>query len=120
VLFQIGAYNNGSGFNNTTSQWTPGRIGIAQISARVSWATMADQVSLAVFIFKNGSLLFQAVDASSGTGGSGTQGAQISLDVPVTAATDYFEIWAEQSTGSNRDITGAINATWATFRMVRS
>jgi hypothetical protein len=100
----------------TNFRWTPQKLGQARISARVGWATIADASAIRIAVYKNG-VLYKAVLASS----SGTltgQGPMISVGVPVDAITDYFDIYARQETGGNRDIDGAISDTWAMFEML--
>ena len=120
VLLLAGDYNNAAAFDDTNYRWTPGRPGIAHISARVGWNTLADTTLVRTMIFKNGSLVRSSAIQAGGGDGAGDQGAMISADCLVSAATDYFEIWAEQASGGNLDISGDVTLTWATFRMVRS
>ena len=120
VLFLAGDYNNATAFSNTTSRWTPGRQGIAHISARVGWNTLADGTLTRTMIYKNGSIVRSSATQAGGADGSGVQGAMISADCLVSATSDYFEIWTEQASGGNLDASGDVTLTWATFRMVRS
>jgi len=117
VAFTTEVYDISSAFDSTTNhRWTPGRLGIASISARVAWATIADATAMSIAIYKNGSIhREQTTDTGSA---NGNQGATISCDVQIDAITDYFEIYAKQTSGGNLDINGGSTQTWAMFKMI--
>ena len=110
--------NTSTSFDITTnSRWTPGRIGFCRISAAIQYTVSADQDSMKLAIYRNGSLLRHVLGKSSG---SGQQGVLIDAMIEVIADTDYFEIFTQQNTGTDKIILssgGSAITTWATFEM---
>lgn len=117
VQFTTEVFDSGSAFDNATNyRWTPGRVGLANITANSAWLTTIDQSLTAISIYKNGSAYRTEYLWTSGTGGS--QGPSISAIVEVTSQTDYFEIFVRQETGSNKDLSGVNTDTFAMFAML--
>jgi hypothetical protein len=114
VTFSTELYDHGACF--ASSQWVPGKIGVGVVKARVSWDTMADTSPMKIAVYKNGVIYKSHMESSSGTAGG--QGPMGDWDVEVTAVTDYFEIFARQESGGNRDINGTAIDTWAMFEML--
>jgi hypothetical protein len=113
VTFGTEVYDYGSGFASST--WTPGRIGIAHISACATWDATVDTGRYQIYVYKNGSA-HKAVSLDAGS--VKTQGPAISVDVLVDAITDTFEIYVEHDSGSNKDISGNSVYTYFMGHMV--
>jgi len=109
VTFTTEAYDEGSKYDAANSRWTPGIIGKANISASIHFEWIADAVDMIINIYKNGSLCKGKIFFASGTGG---QGVSISCDVLVDNVADYFEIYCEQGSGSDKAIWGAPEYAW--------
>jgi hypothetical protein len=119
VQYGTEVYDFGSKYDNATNyRWTPGRVGVARISARVGWNTMADGAPLGIAVYRNGSTVREHYEPAASAAGGGVNGPMISVDVQVNAVTDYFEIFVYQGSGSDRDILGFGATTWATFHML--
>lgn len=110
-------FDSGNAFDQATNhRWAPGRPGYALVSANIGWATTVAGHRLGTGIYVNGNPVNTAFVATSGT--EVNQGALVSATIKLTAATDYVEIWAIQTSGVNQDINNNPTATWATFEMV--
>jgi hypothetical protein len=117
VTFNTEIYDKGAKYDSTTNyRWTPGQLGEANIRARVGWVSMADASIMRIAVYKNGVIYKGILEGSSGT--LTGQGPAINVIVPITAVTDYFEIFVRQETGGNRDIDGALSDSWASFEMM--
>lgn len=117
IQFTSEAFDAGGKFDNATNyRWTPGRVGMALITANVAWTTAVDATLAGIAIYKNGSANREEYTYMSSAGGS--QGPSITAQVLVDSQTDYFEIFVRQDSGSNRDINGAVVDTFATFLML--
>ena len=116
VQFTTEVFDAGSKFDSATNyRWTPGRVGMALITANVGWATAVDATLAGIAIYKNGAVHREEYTYMSSAGG--TQGPSVTSLVLVDAQTDYFEIFVRQDSGGNRDITGAQTDTFAMFIM---
>lgn len=110
VTFGTEAYDRGAAFDSSTNhRWTPGRIGTAHLDGCVSWTTAVDADSIFIAIYRNGTLHRQSQMRASGTS---AQCSQISADVDVAATTDYFELFVQQNSGSDKVIDGTATITW--------
>ncbi|QDO99085.1 hypothetical protein FNB15_18220 [Ferrovibrio terrae] len=93
-------FDKGGKFDAATNyRWTPGRTGEAMITAKVGYDTIVDATPLWIAIYRNGSIYRSEREAARGT--ATEQGASITEVVPVTATTDYFEIWVRQDSGGD-------------------
>lgn len=116
VQFTTEVFDAGGKFDSATNyRWTPGRVGMALITANVAWVTAVDATLAGIAIYKNGAVHREEYTYMSGTGGS--QGPSITALVLVDAQTDYFEIFVRQDSGGNRDIAGSTSDTFAMFLM---
>lgn len=109
-------WDYGSVFDNSTHRWTPGRPGIAHISARATTATTTVGTRMQLAVYKNGSLFRQSAIVT--TSNVGYEGPTIAVDAIVDSATDYFDIRLWHNAGSSRDIEGGDTLTHASFHMV--
>ena len=117
VEFTTEVYDAGGKYDNSTNyRWTPGFLGLVQISALASWDIPQIGMGYGIAVYKNGSL-FKWVVYTNG-GANGGQGEPITIQDLVTSSTDYYEIFAIQRTGVNRDIRGSAAETWAMFHKI--
>jgi hypothetical protein len=115
VLFQNEEFDVGSSFAN--SRFTPTVAGYYQLNAAVRISgTMGTSESMLV-IWKNGSEYKRGWNQSGTEAGANFLSLQVSALVYADGVDDYFEIYIQQGSGSNRDITVAHatdvgNITW--------
>jgi hypothetical protein len=115
VLFQNEEFDVGSSFAN--SRFTPTVAGYYQLNAAVRiGGTMGTSESMLV-IWKNGSEYKRGWNQSGTEAGANFLSLQVSALVYADGVDDYFEIYIQQGSGSNRDITVAHatdvgNITW--------
>lgn len=107
VTFGTEVYDSVGSFASST--FTPKSLGTYQVDAQVTWVSSVDQDRPIIAIYKNGTIYRSFTANVSGTGGVGTR---ISAQVPITAVTDYIEIYARQTSGSDKDILGTPEETW--------
>ncbi len=91
------------------NRFTPGIIGKYSLTAAGLWGASVDQSETGIAIYKNGVSYKTVTIISSGTG---NQGPLIQVDADVTAAADYFEVFARQITGANQTINGNAAASY--------
>lgn len=112
-------YDTGGGHHDNWDaanfRWSPHITGPVRISAQICFTAAVDQALIRVGVYYNGALLMESFVACSGTG---TQMVAISRDFMVLDTADYFEIWARQDSGSNKNVSGAVTDTWATFARI--
>lgn len=115
VLFQNEEWDNNGNFAN--SRFTPTVAGYYQLNAvvRIS-GTMGTGESMLV-IWKNGAEYHRGWNASGTEVGANFFALQVSALVYANGTGDYYEIYIQQGSGGNRDITvagqpGFGNITW--------
>ena len=113
VLFQNEEWDNNNNFAN--SRFTPTVAGYYQLNATVRMDNMGSSEAM-IAIWKNGAEYHRGYNA---TGGSITSwfAMQVSALVYANGTGDYFEIYVQNSSGVNRDVTvagqpGFGNITW--------
>ena len=117
VQFAIEAFDYGLAYDPATNhRWTPGRLGVGRVNARVGWVTAVDQTDLLIAVYKNGTIYKHVSAAASGA--NADQGLAISVLVDVGAIADYFEVFVKQTSGSNKDINGATDTSWVMYEML--
>ncbi len=109
VTFGTEVYDIVNNYDTGTSQWVPGIIGKAHISAMITWTAAADQTEITILLYKNGASYKQETRKTSGTG---EHCNHIDCDILVDVITDYFEIYAYQASGGDKIISGDITKTW--------
>ena len=109
VTFTTEEYDIGSKYDAVNSKWIPGVVGQAHIDGMVKFRVLVDQSLIGISIFKNG---IEYKSKLIGASGTDDQGADLSMDITVTAVEDYFEIYGRQDTGVNKDIRGLAVATF--------
>ncbi len=117
LQLNVEAYDRASGYDSTTNfRWTPGRLGIAHVDAAWTCTVAQDTAIYKVAVYKNG--VEHKTATSHASMSSKVVGVGISVDVEVTATTDFFEIWVWHDSGSNKIASGATTETYAMYRMV--
>lgn len=92
------------------SKFTPNVRGKYLLVGTVLWTASVDQSAHEIAIYKNGTLHRSgAVARSSGTGSVGNA---ISVLVDADGSDDFFELYAKQTTGSDKVIEGTAADTW--------
>jgi len=105
--------------NFSSSRFTPTVEGYYQLNATVRLAGTSGTGENMLVLYKNGG------EYARGTNGSGTEiGAnfysmQVSDLVYANGTTDYFEVYIQQGSGSNRDTTAGTNISYFSGVMVR-
>jgi hypothetical protein len=105
VLFQIEEYDTNSNFSS--SRFTPTVAGYYQLNATVRISgTMGPGESMLV-IWKNGSEYKRGWNASGTEVGANFFAMGVNSMVYANGTGDYFEVYIQQGSGGNRDITVA-------------
>jgi len=103
----------------SSSRFTPTVEGYYQLNATVRIAGTAGTGENMLVLYKNGG------EYARGTNGSGTEiGAnfysmQVSDIVYANGTTDFFEVYIQQGSGSNRDTTAGTNISYFSGCMIR-
>jgi hypothetical protein len=119
VLFQVEEYDTNSNFAN--SRFTPTVEGYYQLNSSVRIEGSSGTGEMMIVIWKNGS------EYKRGTNQSGTQIAAdfwtmtISTMVYANGTTDYFEVYVQQGSGADRNLTtvNSVNITYFNGCMLR-
>lgn len=119
VLFQTEEFDTNN--NYTNSRFTPTVAGYYQLNAEVRLDGTTGTGEMMIVIWKNGA------EHKRGTNQQGTQIAanfwamQVSSLVYANGSTDYFEIYVQQGSGSDRTVTAvnSPNITWFNGCMIR-
>jgi hypothetical protein len=119
VAYQTENWDDTSAYDNATNyRFTPKTIGRYLVEASVSWDTVETSGdAFVIAIYRNGSAYrVQTVRPYA------TQPFthQISTEVNVTAATDYFEVFVRHLGTNNRTITADATATWFSARLLKA
>ena len=113
VAWDTELYDIGGDFDSTTNnRYTvaSGEGGKYFVTANLNMNVATDAVMLTCFLYKNGSQLIRAKSATSATT---TDQATVGLTCVIElAATDYIEIFANHTKGSNADLQGNVNRNW--------
>lgn len=108
VSFGTEIYDNGGLFDAATNyRWVPppGRV---RITGSIAYTAAVDQTYFQVRLYKNGATLKRGLLVASGTLiQSVTVDAEDECD-----GDDYYELYAEQNSGSNKDIDGVVSLTF--------
>lgn len=103
IIFQAKEFDTASGFNTTTSKFTPGVPGYYMVTADVMMGNASAAISL---IYKNG------VEAKRGPQavGGGSYSASVAALIYL-GATDYLEVYCFQNAATQDCVTGS-NVTY--------
>ena len=105
--------SNDSDGEFASNKWTAGTAGRYLFICAVEMQSMGDAKENWLKVYKNGSAMVPTFTQFSGAGGYSNH---ITLMVNASA-TDYFEIYALQNNGNNRDIS-AESAVWSITRVI--
>ena len=109
ITFGTEVYDVGAAYDAANSKWIPGVIGQAHISASTVFTVPVDQQQMQVAVYINGVIHKRTFFVASGTESAGPV---IGIDIPITAAADYIEIYALHNFGINKDIYGIATITF--------
>jgi hypothetical protein len=119
VLFQTEEFDTNNNF--ASSRFTPTVAGYYQLNAEVRFDGVSGTGEMMIVLYKNGA------EYKRGTNQSGTQIAAnfwamtVSSLVYANGSTDYFEIYVQQGSGGNLNVTAVNNPaiTWFNGCMLR-
>ena len=109
VTFTTEIYDIGSVYDATNSKWIPGIIGEAHIDACIRWLATEDQKGFVILVYLNGATYKNIQIVGSGTT---DESGLISCDIPITAITDYIEIYCYHNGATDKTIFGGIGSSW--------
>ena len=115
VTFTTEDWDDGGGYDAPNSRWVPGVLGKGHIDVSVYWDSSSDQSAIAIQIYKNGVFYKGTYIIVSGTTNTSIS---TSKDILVDNIADYFEIYAFQSSGSDKVIRGDAAWTWFSGHML--
>ncbi len=115
VTFPTEVYDVGSVYDATNSKWIPGIIGEVHIDACIRWSAVEDQKGFPILVYLNGVTYKNVTYIGSGTT---DLSSIISCDVPITAITDYIEIYCYHNGVSDKIILGSIGMSWVMGHML--
>jgi hypothetical protein len=110
MILGTALYDNHSYWDATNHRFTPLIAGTYQISASVEIGAATDQALVEALIYKNGTVVYRGGTRNSGTG---TNGSTVSGILTLNGSTDYVELFAISSSGS-QSVSGSINANFLT------
>jgi uncharacterized protein YaaQ len=119
ILFQVEEFDTNNCFSN--SRFTPTIPGYYQLNAEVRFDGAMGTGETMVVVWKNGSEYKRGWNASGTQWASNFWGMTVSTLVYANGTTDYFEIYAQQTSGGNLTVTAVNNPaiTWFNGCMVR-
>jgi len=115
VLFQNEEFDTNNNF--ASSRFTPTQSGYYQLNAVVRFSGTMGTGENMIVLYKNGSEYHRGWNNSGTEVGANFFSMQVSALAYANGTTDFFEIYVQQGSGSNRDITvahaaGVGNITW--------
>lgn len=116
VTFTNEVFDIGGHYDAANSKFQPTVAGKYLVGARIRWDTAVDQTQMGIHLYKNGSI-YQSSDARA----SGTSGPtnEIWAIIDLNGSTDYVEVYAQQSSGSNKDIQAGVGNIFSNFFATR-
>jgi hypothetical protein len=114
VTFTTEEYDETNAFASST--FTPQAVGRCQLDAAVTWTAAVDQTQLIISIYRSGAAYKSRQYQANGTG---TQTVAISALCDSRNTSETFEIYVRQSSGSNKDISGATDETYFMGTLIR-
>lgn len=120
ISFQTEEFDTNSNFDNANFRFTPTVAGYYQLSSAVSMPSFSTgNGDVFIMIYKNGSEYKRAFNFAAGVSGHNYQPIISSL-VYANGTTDYFEIYAFQSSGASVVTSASGATTWFNGAMVRA
>lgn len=119
VLFQVEEFDTNNNYDN--SRFTPTVAGYYQLNAEVRLDGDFGTGETMIVVWKNGSEYKRGWNASGVKLASSFGAMTVSTLVYANGTTDYFEIYAQQTSGSTMTVTAVAspNITWFNGAMVR-
>ncbi len=111
VTFNTKEFDVDSWFDSTTnSRYTPLVAGYYRLNVQVYWVTLPVSTNGILMIYKNGAEHKRLDLSIAPEGGALSVGGTV--NVQANGSTDYFEVYVFQNSGSNKDLTGGVSATY--------
>jgi hypothetical protein len=119
VLFQTEEFDTNNNF--ASSRFTPTVAGYYQLNAEVRFDGSVGTGECMIIIYKNGSEYKRGWNASGTVWGSSLWAMTVNSLVYANGSTDYFEIYVQQTSGGNLNVTTVNNPaiTWFNGCMLR-
>jgi hypothetical protein len=105
--------------NFASSTFTPTVEGYYQLNATVRMGGTSGTGEIMITIWKNGSEYARGTNESGTEQGAGWYSMQVSDIAYANGTGDYFEIYIQQTSGSNKDTTAGQNISYFSGAMVR-
>ena len=105
--------------NFSSSRFTPTIEGYYQLNATVRIDGTSSTGEYMLVIWKNGTEYARGTNASGTEQGANFYSMQVSDLAYANGSTDYFEIYIQQTSGSNRNTTAGTNISYFSGSMVR-
>ncbi len=103
-------FDTNSNFDSTTNnRFTPTVAGYYMFSAQVGFSSYVDQTSIAIALYKNGSVVNSHVTQTSGTG---NDRPQCNIIAYMNGSTDYMEAFCYNGSGSSVNTADAFAITF--------
>lgn len=117
VTFGSETFDTNSNFASST--FTPTVEGYYQLNATVRIAGPSGTGEIMITIWKNGSEYARGTNEGGTEQGASWYSMQVSDIAYANGTTDYFEIYIQQTSGSNKDTTAGTNISYFSGVMVR-
>jgi hypothetical protein len=117
VTFGSETFDTNSNF--ASSRFTPTVEGYYQLNATVRIGGVSSTGECMITIWKNGSEYARGHNESGTEQGASFYAMQVSDLAYANGTTDYFEIYIQQTSGSNKDTTAGTNISYFSGVMVR-
>jgi hypothetical protein len=117
VTFGTETFDTNSNFASST--FTPTVEGYYQLNATVRISGPSSTGECMLIIWKNGSEYARGTNESGTEQGASFYSMQVSDLVYANGTSDYFEIYIQQTSGSNRDTTAGQNISYFSGAMIR-
>jgi hypothetical protein len=115
----FGAETFDTNANFATSRFTPNVEGYYQLNATVRISGPSSTGECMLIIWKNGSEYARGTNESGTEQGASFYSMQVSDIAYANGSSDYFEIYIQQVSGSNRDTTAGSNISYFSGSMIR-
>jgi len=117
VTFGSETFDTNSNFASNT--FTPTVEGYYQLNATVRIAGISGTAEVMIILYKNGAEYSRGTNESGNEQGTNFYSMQVSDIAYANGTTDYFEIYIQQSSGSNKDTTAGQAISYFSGIMVR-
>lgn len=110
INFDTEVYDIGNCYDTTNKRWTP--IAETTVDVVFSVSCYVNEVAgnnVYIKIYKNGSLLLEIRDLQVNTG---PESHVLNIQDRANGSTDYYEVWGEDSSVTNRDFFATANRNW--------